>query len=121
MALMLRVGDTFDMKGRRIRVTKVQVDVGPRARDVLIDVARQGARITYGDLNATADLGHAVNGLGRLLDVLSEDCRLRGEPSFAPLVVNKRTNEVGEDYDGNPDADRRAVYDYWSRSRTDLN
>lgn len=114
MGLMLAAGDKFEMKGRTITVTQVQALVGPRTRDVLIEVARRGERVTYGDLKARADLTHAPNGMGRLLDVLSEDCRLRNEPSLAPLVVNAETNEVGDDYEGDPTADRAAVYDYWS-------
>lgn len=53
--------------------------------------------------------------MGRLLDVISEDCHLRGEPSLAALVVNAGTGEVGGDYEwGDPVLERRRLYDYWS-------
>ena len=114
MGLLLRVGDRFDMKGRTITVTQVQADVGQRVRDELIDVARRGQTITYGELKALAHLSHPPNGMGRLLDVISEDCRLRDEPSLAPLVVNAETLEVGADYEGAPKDDRQRLYDFWS-------
>lgn len=114
MSLTLRAGERFDVKGRAIKVTKMQADVGPRVRDELIEVARRGDKITYGGLKAAAHLSHPPNGMGRLLDVISEDCFRRGEPSLAPLVVNAKTSEVGADYEGDPIADRQAVYDHWS-------
>lgn len=111
---MLNAGDHFGMKGRTVTVTKMQADVGQRVRDTLIDVAKRGATIKYGELKSIAGLSHPPNGMGRLLDVISEDCRLRGEPSLAPLVVNVGTQEVGTDYDGDPHEDRQQVYDFWS-------
>ncbi|MGK2874159.1 MAG: hypothetical protein ACSLEW_00750 [Nocardioides sp.] len=114
MGLMLREGDQFEMKGRIITVTKIQAAVGQRVRDELIEVAKRGDKITYGALKHAAGLSHPPNGMGRLLDVISEDCRLREEPSLAPLVVNSQTCEVGADYEGDPVRDRRSVYDYWS-------
>jgi hypothetical protein len=114
MGLLRRAGDRFDMKGRTITVTQMQADVGQRVRDELIVAARRRQTITYGELRSSADLSHPPNGMGRLLDVISEDCRLRGEPSLAPLVVNAETREVGSDYEGTPTDDRQRLYDYWS-------
>lgn len=114
MGLMLRAGDRFHMKGRTVTVTQMQADVGERVRDELIDVAKRGQTITYGELKAAANLSHPPNGMGRLLDVISEDCRIRDEPSLAPLVVNRATREVGGDYVGAPEADRQCLYDFWS-------
>lgn len=114
MGLMLRAGDQIEIKGRTVTVTKMQAGVGQRVRDELIDVAKRAGKITYGDLKAAAALTHPPNGMGRLLDVISEDCRLRGEPSLAPLVVNRETQEVGADYEGDPVADRQSAYRYWS-------
>lgn len=75
----------------------MQADVGPRVRDELLEVARHGQTIMYGELRAAAKLTHPPNGMGRLLDVTSEDCRLRDKPSLAPLVVNGATRKVGAD------------------------
>lgn len=114
MGLILRADDRFDMKGRTVTVTRMQAEVGQRVRDELIDVAKRRQTITYGELKAAANLSHPPNGMGRLLDVISEDCRIRDEPSLAALVVNAETREVGDDYEGAPEADRQHVYDYWS-------
>lgn len=114
MTLVLRVGEKFEMKGRTITVSKMQADVGPQVRDYLVEVARRGGTVTYGNLRDDLNLTYPPNGLGRLLDVISEDCHRRGEPSLAPLVVNKATGEAGSDYDGHPESDRQALYGYWS-------
>jgi len=114
MGLMLKAGDRFEMKGRTVTVTRMQADVGQRVRDQLIDVAKRRGIISYGELKSVAGLTHPPNGMGRLLDVISEDCHLRGEPSLAPLVVNASTQEVGSDYDGDPVGDRQRAYHYWS-------
>lgn len=114
MGLMLREGDQFEMKGRTVTVTKVQAAVGQCVRDELIERAKRRRKVTYGELKHATGLSHPPNGMGRLLDVISEDCRLRGEPSLAPLVVNSKTGEVGADYEGAPMRERQRVYDYWS-------
>jgi len=120
MTSFLRAGTKFEIKGRSLTVTQLQEDVGSRVRDVLIDVARQGSTITYGGLKTAAELTHAENGMGRLLDVISHDCILRNEPSLAPLVVNAGTGEVGADYEGSPHEDRQKLYDYWRRDNDGL-
>ena len=114
MGLMLRAGYRFQVKGRTVTVSQMQADVGERVRDELIDVAKRGQTITFGELKAAANLTHRPHGMGRLLDVISEDCRIRDEPSLAPLVVNGATGEVGVDYVGEPELDRQYLYDYWS-------
>lgn len=56
-----------------------------------------------------------MNGMGLMLRAGDRfDCRIRDEPSLAPLVVNGATREVGADYEGAPEADRQRLYDYWS-------
>lgn len=113
MSLLLREGDRFEAKGRTLRITRLDVALGPGARACLIEIAKQRGLVTYGEFKEAAGLPHAVNGIGRLLDVLSEDCRVRGEPSLAPIVINASTNEVGSDYQGHSELDRTALYDYW--------
>lgn len=66
--------------------------------------------MTYAELHDHLDLPYAVNGMGRLLDLLSEDCIRRGEPSLAAIVVNASTGEVGDDFAGDPVAERSLVY-----------
>ncbi|MBB6568183.1 hypothetical protein HPO96_03100 [Kribbella sandramycini] len=92
----LRVGETVGVKGRQLRVTPLDVDCVPRVREYLIGLARRGETVAYGGLKRELGLPHALNGLGRLLDLVAVDCRRRGEPSLAVLVVNAVTQEVGE-------------------------
>lgn len=77
MALMLREGEKITMKGRTITVTKTAITCLPRVRDRLIEVAKNGQTITYGELREQARLPHRAQGMGRLLDLLSIDCGRR--------------------------------------------
>jgi hypothetical protein len=113
MELMLRPGEKVPMKGRNITVTPKAVEWLPHIRDHLIEVAEAGGTITYGGLKTDLGLPHPTNGLGRLLDLLSEDCFRRDEPSLASLVVNGSTGEVGSDFDGDAAAERVFVYKRW--------
>lgn len=113
MSLMLRLGEKVDMKGRRMTVTPKAFDALPKMRDHLIEVARRGETTTYGNLVGDLALPFLPRGLGRPLDLLSEDCFRRNEPSLAALVVSDSTGEVGSDFGGDPLAEREAVYNYW--------
>jgi len=116
MSLVLKLGERVDIKGRTLTVTQTAFDCLPRTRDFLIEVARSGLTVTYGKLKGELDLPYAPNGMGRLLDLLSEDCDRRGEPSLAAVVVNATTGEVGDDYAGDAFAERTRVYrqHHWS-------
>jgi hypothetical protein len=109
-------GEKVAMKGRTITVTEVALDCLPRVRDRLIEMAKAGQTVTYGELRQELDLPYPANGLGRLLDLLSEDCFRRREPSLASLVVNASTGEVGSDFDGDAVAERAMVFKHkhWS-------
>lgn len=113
MSLMLRLGETVEMKGRRMTVTSKAFDALPKMRDHLIEVARRRDTITYGQLVGDLALPYLPRGLGRPLDLLSEDCFRRKEPSLAALVVSDSTGEVGSDFGGDPLAERAAIYSYW--------
>lgn len=116
MGLMLRKGEKVSMKGRTITVTDTAFECLPRVRDRLIEAALARETVTYGELRGELGLPYLVQGMGRLLDLLSEDCFRRGEPSLASIVVNASTGEVGEDFDGDPRAERKLVFDrqHWS-------
>lgn len=114
MTLMLRLDEKVEMKGRRMTVTPKAFECLPRVRDHLIEVARAGDVITYGQVVADLHLPYLPRGLGRLLDLLSEDCHRRNEPSLAALVVSDSTGEVGSDFSGDPDAERRDLYAHWA-------
>ena len=110
MSLMLRRGERVPIKGRVVTVTDTAFEHLPDVRDYLREVARRRQTVTYGRLKADLDLPYLVQGMGRLLDLLSEDCRRRGEPSLAALVVNQATGEVGDDVGGEAAAERELVY-----------
>ncbi len=114
MSIVLRLGEKVDMKGRRMTVTQKAFDSLPRVRDHLIDVARAGQTVTYGQLVADLGLPYLPRGLGRLLDLLSEDCLRRNEPSLAALVVSDSTGEVGSDFAGDAQSERGDLYAHWS-------
>lgn len=117
MSLMLRRGEKVEMKGRRITVTPTAYDCLPRLRDYLIDVARHDGRVTYGQVVRDLDLPYLPRGMGRLLDLLSEDCHRRNEPSLAALVVSDSSGEVGSDFAGDAAAERRELVLHWRRRR----
>ncbi|KAA1418146.1 hypothetical protein FE697_020110 [Mumia zhuanghuii] len=72
-----------------------------RARAALITAAMRRSTLTYGELARAIDfdpdvpVGHHMN---RILDLVSQECIDRSEPSLAPLVVNERTGEPGKGY-----------------------
>lgn len=112
--LALELGETVEAKGRRLRVSKLDLVTLPRVREFLIAAARERQTVTYGSLIDALNLPHVPNGLGRLLDLLSEDCIRRDEPSLAALVVTRSTGEVGSAFDGDPGAERTHLHQYWS-------
>lgn len=116
MGLMLRKGEKVWMKGRTITVTDTAFDCLPRVRERLFEAGDARETVTYGELREELDLPYLVQGMGRLLDLVSEDCSRRNEPSLASFVVNASTGEVGDDYDGDAAAERTLVFAhrYWS-------
>lgn len=114
MTLMLRVGETPTLKGRVLTVTELDVTTLGKVRPYLIEVASSGTTVTYGDLVYELDLPYVPNGLGRILDLLSEECLRRDEPSLAALVVSRSTGEVGGAFIGDPEWERTLLYEFWS-------
>ncbi|MBD8061048.1 hypothetical protein [Oceanitalea stevensii] len=116
MSLMLRKGEKVPMKGRTVTVTATAFDCLPRVRDRLIEAARTRETMTYGELRNELALPYLTQGMGWLLDLVSEDCFRRGEPSLASLVVNASTGEVGSDFDGDAPSERDLVFAHrnWS-------
>lgn len=114
MTIKFTLGEKVLSKGRTLQVSQLDLRVIPIVRDHLIEVARAGDTETYGDLKTVLDLPYPPNGLGRLLDLLSEDCIRRGEPSLAALVVTSRVGEVGSAFEGDPVRERAALTAYWA-------
>ena len=109
MVLLLREGEKVVVKGRVVTVTPTAFDCLPRVRERLIEAARTRETVTYGELREELGLPYLVQGMGRLLDLVSVDCLRRGEPSLASMVVNASTGEVGAEFDGDPAAERASV------------
>lgn len=105
----------FEFREGRYRVTATDIRWLPKIRNYLVEVARRGETVSYGRLKTDVGLPHVVNGLGRLLDLLSEDCfrRKPPEPSLANLVVTGHTGEVGAQFFGDAAAEREAAYRHW--------
>lgn len=112
--LLLELGQNVESKGKTLKVSELDVSALPKIRTFLIDVARRGDTVTYGDVVAATGITHLPRGLGRLMDLLSEDCFLTDEPSLAALVVNQSTSEVGDAFAGDAPAERDDVYEYWA-------
>lgn len=114
--LRLALGERVVVRGRVATVTPTAFACLPRVRDRLVEAALAEETVTYGELREELGLPYLVQGMGRLLDLVGEDCARRGEPSLATLVVNASTGEVG--YDDEADrgerepaaAERRRVY-----------
>jgi hypothetical protein len=109
------VGETVTTAKRRIHVSERDVESVALMREMLIEEARARATVTYGELVRDLALPTSPKGLGRLLDLLSEDCTRRGEPTLAAIVVTATTGEVGRGYGDGAAADRDALYRHWSQ------
>lgn len=113
-SVRLRAGETVTTEKRRIHVSERDVDSVAAMRAMLIEEARARATVTYGEFVRDLALPTSPKGLGRLLDLLSEDCARRGEPTLAAIVVTATTGEVGRGYGGGAAADRDALYRHWT-------
>jgi hypothetical protein len=71
-----------------------------RARAALVVAAMRRTTVTYGELASAVDLPDVPvsHHMKRILDLVSQECILRDEPSLAPLVVNERTGESGKGF-----------------------
>ncbi len=112
----LRLHEKVTVKGTNLAVTELDIASLPVLRARLIEVARARGTTTYGALKTDLELRHAVNGLGRLLDLVGEDCQRRGEASLAALVVAQGTGEVGAGANGDAEQQRHTLYQHWGPS-----
>ncbi len=100
--------------GRTVRVTPLMGRVLPRMREILVDVARRRATITYGELATALDHAYLQQGLGPVLDVLAVDCARRDQPRLDALVVTRASGEVSHGFDGDAARDRQACWAHWA-------
>jgi hypothetical protein len=120
-SMKIKAGETLTLDFRndmKVRVTDHMLHALTLLRPALIEVARHGGTMTYGEASSVMNRAYAPNGLGRALDALSIDCERRGEPSLAALVVHKDSGEVGSSFVGEPAAARSECYQRWKQTRT---
>ena len=111
----LTVGATIATPWRGpISVTSLLAETVPVARAALLTIAQLGSTMTYGQLSTALDRRYPPINLGSVLDLVSYDCRLRGEPSLAALVIRGDTNEPGYAWIGDATAERRRCYERWA-------
>lgn len=80
-------------------------------RGACVVAAWHRATLLYGEVAPL--LGLVSQGMGRTLDLLTEDCGRRNEPSLAALVVRADTGQVGAGFVGDDAAERERCYGYW--------
>ena len=113
-------------------VTTVDVQLARAYYPLLVEIAKQKQRVTYGELVAKAKLAYPgttvvqkaiVVSTGRRLDVVRRFTNERGLPDLTSLVVNQNSGErgVGVTRSLDPDATRDAVFDFdWSAVVTEF-
>lgn len=111
---ILKRGEKVPFKARVLTLTDLDLKSLPPLRAFLIDVATNHSTVSYGHVKSKLGLPHPANGMGRLLDLVTIECRRRGEPDLASLVVNASTGDVGTQYGKNAVANRESVYRHWS-------
>jgi hypothetical protein len=108
------------------------IEVGSRLYEALVHHARetQGAPIIYGDLLALARSQHPGDevlrravpvGIGMKLLFVQAFCESHAYPNLACLAVNRLTRHPGPGYQGDWEADKRAVAAFdWSTAHARL-
>src|SRR6266545_3369166 len=113
MDATFELGDTVTIKwrpDRPVRVDKRMYEAVTRLRSALIVASQRRSTLTYGEASAAIDEIYPARGLGRALDLLSQDCIERKEPSLTALVVQSTSGAVGGGFKGNAQAERERCY-----------
>jgi hypothetical protein len=85
--------------------------------DLLQRVGEEAVLVAWRPRPRELVLVYPARGLGRALDLLSQDCIERKEPSLAALVVQSTSGAVGGGFKGNAQAERERCYKHWGGSR----
>jgi hypothetical protein len=112
------------------KLTKTDLEIGRIYYGILIEQARSGQTLSYGDLVARAKNRNPENesvlraiavSTGRRLEAVRVFTNERGYPDITSLVVNASTGEVGSAFGTDPAAHRAeiAVFD-WSSVDTEF-
>lgn len=118
-SLTVAAGDVVSIPWRperpEVHVTEHMVAALERIRPALVTVAQLETTTTYGALMEATGHPYLPQGLGPVLDVLSLDCKERGEPSLPALVVGAG-GEVGDGFRPGPHeatGARTECYQHW--------
>ena len=113
-------------------VTAVDVQLARAYYPLLVEIARQEQRVTYGELVAKAKLTYPESAVvqkaiavstGRRLDVVRRFTNERGMPDLTSLVVNQNSGECGVGFTRSfdPEAARNTVFEFdWSAVVTEF-
>lgn len=112
--LALTEGERYPVGERLFTLTPRLAEAARRARAALIEAARHGEVLTYGELSEEIDGMVLPRHMGPLMHMLGHDCRLRDEPLLPALVINKAKGEVGSDDDAWAAPERLEVWEYWA-------
>jgi len=106
------------------KLTKADLEIGRIYYDMLVEQARVGDTLSYGDLVAGAKVRHPDNefvqraiavSAGRRLEAVRVFTNERGYPDITSLVVNAATGEVGSAFGTDPVARRAEIAEFdWS-------
>jgi hypothetical protein len=64
-------------------------DLIPKVRDVLVEAARAGKTISFGEIERR--LGERIGAWNKILDPIYQDCMANGYPDLTAIVIYKET------------------------------
>ena len=86
LPLKIRRGEVVQTERGPIKATAADLTWLRQIRAFLLEVFAQQRRVDAAELKEQVGLPHQLDEVGRLLELLTEDCTRRGEPSLSALV-----------------------------------
>jgi hypothetical protein len=86
LPLKIRRGEVVDTERGPIKATAADVAWLRQIRAFLLEVFAQQRRLDAAELKEHVGFPHQLDEVGHLLELLTEDCARRGEPSLSVLV-----------------------------------
>lgn len=86
LPLKVRNGEVVETERGSIKATGLDLAWVRQIRAFLLEVFAQQRHVDATELKAGVGFPHPLDEVGQLLELLSEDCTRRGEPSLATLV-----------------------------------
>ncbi|MET1755532.1 hypothetical protein ABVV53_08675 [Novosphingobium sp. RD2P27] len=99
-------------------LTDTDCELAPLFYPLLVNLAQRDKTLTFGEFLTSAQAAHPNNvvlgravplNVARRLEVVRQFTRPRGYPDISCLVVNARTREPGEAWDGNYELERERI------------